>query len=77
MLGRSAVVSDTGRRRRHNEDQYVCVPPLFAVADGMGGVSSLTRHCLQQQGYPDHNQANMNIDQEVMAAHSTVDPPPQ
>jgi protein phosphatase len=40
MLGRSAVVSDTGRRRRHNEDQYVCVPPLFAVADGMGGAQA-------------------------------------
>ena len=35
-LGRSAVVSDTGRRRRSNEDSYVCEPPLFAVADGMG-----------------------------------------
>jgi protein phosphatase len=40
MLGRSAVVSDTGRRRRRNEDQYVCVPPLFAVADGMGGAQA-------------------------------------
>ncbi len=40
MLGRSAVISDTGRRRRHNEDQYVCVPPLFAVADGMGGAQA-------------------------------------
>jgi protein phosphatase len=40
MLGRSAVVSDTGRRRRRNEDQYVCQPPLFAVADGMGGAQA-------------------------------------
>ena len=40
MLGRSAVISDTGRRRRHNEDQYVCMPPLFAVADGMGGAQA-------------------------------------
>jgi len=40
MLGRSAVVSDTGRRRRRNEDQYVCMPPLFAVADGMGGAQA-------------------------------------
>src|SRR4029078_13093881 len=29
--------SDTGRRRRRNEDNYVVAPPLFAVADGMGG----------------------------------------
>jgi len=40
MLGRSAVVSDTGRRRMRNEDQYVCEPPLFAVADGMGGAQA-------------------------------------
>ncbi len=26
-----------GRRRRRNEDAFVCRPPLFAVADGMGG----------------------------------------
>ena len=40
MVGRSAVVSDTGRRRRRNEDAYVCAPPLFAVADGMGGAQA-------------------------------------
>jgi protein phosphatase len=39
-LGRSASVTDTGRRRRHNEDAYVCEPPLFAVADGMGGAQA-------------------------------------
>ena len=36
-VGRSAGVTNTGRRRRHNEDAFVCEPPLFAVADGMGG----------------------------------------
>jgi protein phosphatase len=39
-LGESASVTDTGRRRRHNEDAYVCEPPLFAVADGMGGAQA-------------------------------------
>ena len=39
-LGRSAVVTDTGRRRRRNEDSYVREPPLFAVADGMGGAQA-------------------------------------
>jgi protein phosphatase len=39
-LGQSASVTDTGRRRRHNEDAYVCEPPLFAVADGMGGAQA-------------------------------------
>ncbi|HZQ16627.1 MAG TPA: Stp1/IreP family PP2C-type Ser/Thr phosphatase [Gaiellaceae bacterium] len=32
--------TDTGRRRRHNEDAYVCAPPLFAIADGMGGAQA-------------------------------------
>ena len=35
-----AVASDTGRRRRHNEDDYVVSPPLFAVAEGMGGAQA-------------------------------------
>ena len=33
MVGRMAVVSDTGRRRHRNEDAFVCAPPLFAVAE--------------------------------------------
>ncbi|HWN21859.1 MAG TPA: Stp1/IreP family PP2C-type Ser/Thr phosphatase [Gaiellaceae bacterium] len=39
-LGRSASVTDPGRRRRRNEDSYVCEPPLFAIADGMGGAQA-------------------------------------
>lgn len=31
------VASDTGRLRDHNEDSYLVRPPLYAVADGMGG----------------------------------------
>lgn len=32
--------TDAGRRRRRNEDAYVLAPPLFAVADGMGGAQA-------------------------------------
>jgi serine/threonine protein phosphatase PrpC len=39
-LGGTAAVTDAGRRRRHNEDAYVCEPPLFAVADGIGGAQA-------------------------------------
>jgi serine/threonine protein phosphatase PrpC len=35
-----ARASDTGRKRRRNEDSYVVAPPLFAVADGMGGAQA-------------------------------------
>jgi protein phosphatase len=37
MNVRSAVFTHAGRRRRLNEDAYVREPPLFAIADGMGG----------------------------------------
>jgi serine/threonine protein phosphatase PrpC len=40
MIGRVASVTDPGRKRRHNEDAYVMEPPLFAIADGMGGAQA-------------------------------------
>jgi serine/threonine protein phosphatase PrpC len=40
MLGAYARASDTGKKRRRNEDSYVVAPPLFAVADGMGGAQA-------------------------------------
>jgi PPM family protein phosphatase len=36
-IARAAGKSDTGRRRLRNEDAFIFKPPLFAVADGMGG----------------------------------------
>ncbi len=36
-VGRAAGITDPGRRRLRNEDAFICEPPLFAVADGMGG----------------------------------------
>jgi len=53
-LGQVVSLSDTGRKRRHNEDSYVCEPPLFAIADGMGGAqagevaSELAANALQE-----------------------------
>jgi PPM family protein phosphatase len=35
-----AGLTDPGRVRRRNEDAFVCAPPLFAVADGMGGAQA-------------------------------------
>jgi protein phosphatase len=40
MIGRAAAITDPGRTRRHNEDAYVIEPPLFAIADGMGGAQA-------------------------------------
>jgi protein phosphatase len=39
-LARTYALSDPGRRRRRNEDSYVVSPPIFAVADGMGGAQA-------------------------------------
>ena len=40
VIGRAAGLTDTGRKRRQNEDAFVCDPPLFAIADGMGGAQA-------------------------------------
>ncbi len=34
---RWGVATDRGRRRKSNEDSFLAAPPLFVVADGMGG----------------------------------------
>ena len=39
-LGHVGGITDPGRKRRRNEDAYVIEPPLFAVADGMGGAQA-------------------------------------
>ena len=36
----TAAYTHPGRKRRHNEDSHVIQPPLFAVADGMGGAKA-------------------------------------
>src|SRR4051812_7244278 len=52
----SHAVTDPGRKRRRNEDSYVIAPPLFAVADGMGGAqagevaSGLAAGALEESG---------------------------
>ncbi|HEY7208600.1 MAG TPA: Stp1/IreP family PP2C-type Ser/Thr phosphatase [Gaiellaceae bacterium] len=39
-IEQTAGFSDPGRKRTRNEDSYVLAPPLFAVADGMGGAQA-------------------------------------
>jgi protein phosphatase len=39
-VGQRVGETNPGRKRRRNEDAYVCDPPLFAVADGMGGAQA-------------------------------------
>jgi protein phosphatase len=55
-LGQSSGRTDPGRKRRGNEDSYVVQPPLFAIADGMGGAqagevaSALAAGALKESG---------------------------
>jgi protein phosphatase len=39
-IGHAIGTTHPGRKRRRNEDSFVCDPPLFAVADGMGGAQA-------------------------------------
>jgi serine/threonine protein phosphatase PrpC len=39
-LRETSGVTDAGRKRRRNEDAFILEPPLFAVADGMGGAQA-------------------------------------
>ena len=57
-IEQAAGDSDTGRKRRRNEDSFVVRPPLFGVADGMGGAqagelaSSLAAAAMQESSLP-------------------------
>jgi protein phosphatase len=56
QIGQKEVRTDPGRKRHHNEDSYVFQPPLFAIADGMGGAragevaSALAADALNEAG---------------------------
>jgi PPM family protein phosphatase len=77
-LGRSAAVTDAGRRRRHNEDAYVCEPPLFAVADGIGGAqagevaSSLAAAALRDNSGDGAGDGRQRVDALIQEANRRV-----
>jgi serine/threonine protein phosphatase PrpC len=77
-LGRNAVLTNPGRKRRRNEDAYVCEPPLFAVADGMGGAqageiaSRLAAAALQGEGYAGPRRGEQRVVELIQAANRRV-----
>jgi protein phosphatase len=76
-VGAYAVASDTGRRRRRNEDNYVVAPPLFAVADGMGGaqageVASQLAASALEGGDSDALEGTSRIDELIQEANRRI-----
>jgi PPM family protein phosphatase len=76
-VGGYAVASDTGRRRRRNEDNYVVAPPLFAVADGMGGaqageVASQLAASAVERGDSDGRQGVERLDALIQEANRRI-----
>jgi PPM family protein phosphatase len=76
-VGAYAVASDTGRKRRRNEDNYVVAPPLFAVADGMGGaqageVASQLAASAVQGGDSDGREGVEQIDALIQEANRRI-----
>jgi serine/threonine protein phosphatase PrpC len=72
-----AVASDTGRKRRRNEDNYVVASPLFAVADGMGGaqageVASQLAASALEAGDSDAQEATKRIDELIQEANRRI-----
>jgi protein phosphatase len=67
----------TGRKRRHNEDSYVVEPPMFAVADGMGGAkagevaSGLAAAALKETG-SDGSSGEERVTQLIQEANRRV-----
>jgi protein phosphatase len=77
-LGQTAAVTDPGRRRRHNEDAYVLEPPLFAVADGIGGAqagelaSSLAAAAVRDDSSDGRGDGRRRVDELIQEANRRV-----
>jgi PPM family protein phosphatase len=77
-LGQTAAVTDPGRRRRHNEDAYVLEPPLFAVADGIGGAqagelaSSLAAAAVRDDSSDGRGDGRRRVDDLIQEANRRV-----
>ncbi len=80
----AAGATDTGHKRRRNEDAYVLEPPLFAVADGMGGhqagevasriAAAALREDVEPPGGPERVEALIREANRRIWQHSTEEP---
>jgi len=77
-IGQRHGETNPGRKRRRNEDAFVCDPPLFAVADGMGGAqagevaSSLAAAALRERGDDDEGDGEARVAELIQEANRRV-----
>jgi len=77
-VGQRCAETNPGRKRRRNEDSFVCDPPLFAVADGMGGAqagevaSSLAANALKERGEGDGGDGERRVAELIQEANRRV-----
>jgi protein phosphatase len=77
-VGQKYAETNPGRKRRRNEDSFVCDPPLFAVADGMGGAqagevaSSLAASALKERGDGDTGDGERRVAELIQEANRRV-----
>jgi PPM family protein phosphatase len=77
-IGQTVGETNPGRKRRRNEDDFVCDPPLFAVADGMGGAqagelaSSLAAAALRERGDGDEGNGEARVVELIQEANRRV-----
>jgi serine/threonine protein phosphatase PrpC len=77
-VGQRYAETNPGRKRRRNEDAFVCDPPLFAVADGMGGAragevaSSLAAAALKERGDGDTGDGERRVADLIQEANRRV-----
>jgi PPM family protein phosphatase len=77
-IAQRAAETNPGRKRRRNEDDFVCDPPLFAVADGMGGAqagelaSSLAAAALRERGDGDEGNGEARVVELIQEANRRV-----
>ena len=77
-VGQRHAETNPGRKRRRNEDSFVCDPPLFAVADGMGGAqagevaSSRAANALKERGDGDTGDGERRVAELIQEANRRV-----
>jgi serine/threonine protein phosphatase PrpC len=83
VIAEGAARSDVGRKRSGNEDSFLFEPPLFVVADGMGGAQAgevASRRLIQAfapnageivQGHATMREAIMRANEAIYAAART------